>query len=160
MKEINIHTKVKVYESIHDLGEIEQQLITAATEAMEQSYSPYSKFTVGAAALLEDGTIIKGSNQENAAYTMCICAERVALAAVSNVLPKQKVLKMAVTAQNDQGTVTTPVSPCGACRQVLSETEYTQGDKIELILFAVDGPIYILASANDLLPLSFDPSFL
>lgn len=127
---------------------------------LSKSYSPYSKFQVSAAILLENGKILTGANQENAAYTMCICAERVALAAASSEYPEIPVKAMAITVKNKLNPVKSPAAPCGACRQVLSETEDRFNNKIKIFLQGEEGEIFELASAKDLLPLFFDSSWL
>ena len=109
--------------SYDELSEADRQLIDAAKEATSQSYAPYSHFAVGAAALLEDGTVVTGSNQENAAYPSGTCAERTTLFYANSHYPDQGVKALAIAARNTQGFLDSPIPPCGACRQVLLETE-------------------------------------
>lgn len=160
MKEITIQTKLIVYDQLEELTKDDIHLIKRAKDALKLSYSPYSNFKVGASILLEDGTIVLGSNQENAAYPMCLCAERTALATCNNNHENQKLIKIAVTVKSGSHTVKSPASPCGACRQVLLEQEQRQDTPIEVIMHGEEGQIYVLKSVKDLLPISFDPSFL
>jgi len=135
-------------------------LVATAKEATNNSYAPYSNFYVGAAALLEDGTVVTGSNFENASYPLCLCAERVALASIHSQYPDAVVKMMAVTARNPKAALVEPVAPCGACRQVLLEYEQKQKSKIEIIMFGEEGKIAICESVASLLPMAFDHSFL
>lgn len=151
------------YESFAEpegLSEADRELLAAASEALQHSYSPYSNFKVGAAARLEDGTIARGWNTENAAYPMCICAEPAALAAAANLRPGMAVTAMAVTVKSSMQIVNTPASPCGSCRQQLTEHEGRFGTKLRLILRGETGPVFVIASAADLLPFGFSGKLL
>ena len=159
-KQLEIKTLITVYQNMEELPEMDALLLREAGKALDKSYAPYSQFEVGAAAKLEDGTIISGANQENAAYPMCLCAEQVCLAAVRSAQPKATVVAMAITVRNDANPVGQPAAPCGSCRQVLSETEDRQKKPVRLILRGESGTIYVVNTAKDLLPLSFDQSFL
>ena len=160
MKKFDIKTAVTVYNSPQELPEQYQILLQAAKEGLKKSYSPYSNFKVSAAILLENGEILTGANQENAAYTMCLCAERVALATANTNFPEVPVKAIAVTIKNPEKVVEQPAAPCGACRQVLSETEDRFDNKIKIFMQGETGDIYRMESAKDLLPLFFDSSFL
>lgn len=160
MKKITVTTTIEVYEKIELLPEVWQKLLHQAISALDDAYAPYSNFTVGAAILLENGEIVKGSNQENAAYSLCLCAERVALAAAAARFPAVKIKALAVTVNNLKLEINQPVSPCGACRQVLSEVMDRQGEHIKVLMQGKSGPIYMMESAKDLLPLSFTSDFL
>ena len=108
-----------IYEYSEDeLSSIDRQLIDAARQATERSYAPYSHFHVGAALLLENGEIITGCNQENAAFPVTICAERNALFTAGNLYPDVKIEAIAIAARNAQGFLSHPISPCGSCRQI------------------------------------------
>lgn len=155
MEKRTISCDIHIAKSLETLTTSDQELVKAARAALELSYSPYSNFKVGAAALLEDGTIVKGANQENAAYPMCICAERSVLSITSNSYMGKKVVVMAIVVYNPNQKITVPASPCGACRQVLSETEDRQKAPIRLLLTSDIDETWILNSAKDLLPLSF-----
>jgi len=160
MKEIKHFTQFQSYKDINELTEVDRNLVLLAREALKDAYAPYSKFQVGAAILLDNGQTIKGSNQENAAYPMCLCAERVALSAVASVAPSSIVKTMAITAKSPSVTINQPISPCGACRQVICETEMKQREAIRVILQGEEGEIYIFNSSKDLLPLFFDGTYL
>lgn len=155
MKQENqLFTPYKVINDIESLEISDKLLLQKAIEASQLAYAPYSKFYVGAALELLDGTIVMGSNQENASYPLCLCAERVALAAASNYNIAVKTI--AVMARNPRAILTKPISPCGACRQVILETERRFDQKIRIILYGETGEVYLIESGQDLLPLSFD----
>jgi cytidine deaminase len=147
----HISTSYDVYQSINDLEEKDQFLLEKAKEAMVNAYAPYSKFNVGAALELDNGIIISGNNQENAAYPSGLCAERTAVFYASSQYPHQKITAIAVVAQNNSAE---PVSPCGACRQALAEYELKFKHPIRVILGS-SGKVYVLKSVESLLPLMF-----
>ncbi|MEL6142249.1 MAG: cytidine deaminase [Bacteroidota bacterium] len=136
------------------------ELLKSAVKVLPSAYAPYSNFHVAAAARLKNGEIVTGFNTENAAYPMCLCAERAALAAAASKYPTTPVVSLAVTVKLPGRIIDTPASPCGACRQVLAEHEQRYGHKMEIILRGEAGPIYVLNSASDLLPLGFGAEFL
>ncbi len=143
------------FASIDDLDSESKYLVHKAKEATHHSYSPYSKFQVGAALILDDNTIITGANQENASYPLCMCAERVALYSLGAQFPEKKIVKMAVVAHKKNHKELTPAAPCGACRQVLVEYEQRQQSKIQ-ILFMTDEMAWLkYPDAESLLPGSF-----
>lgn len=152
MEEIKIEISLKRLETAALSNEY-QRLRDLATCAARGAYAPYSHFKVGAAIALNDGTMMIGSNQENIAYPSGLCAERVALFAASASYPDQSVEAIAIIAMRD-GIVQSFISPCGACRQVLLETEQRYGHSIRILLCGKDESI-LVASAKDLLPLSF-----
>lgn len=160
MKKVEIKTQITVFDSMEELSNSEANLMHKAIEVKQSAYAPYSKFKVGAAFLLEDGTIVTGNNQENAAYPSGICAERVAVWKVASEYPNHKILKLAITASSSSQTTKEPVAPCGACRQTLSEYELKQKDKIEVFFMGEVGKIIKTDSLLDLLPIAFDKSFL
>ena len=130
-------------------------LVKAAQDATGGSWSPYSGFKVGAALLLDDGTIVTGSNQENAAYPSGLCAERTALFAAGHSYPGKAVTALAIAARNDKGFTAQPITPCGACRQVLAETEQRGGRPIRYILYGTEGTMIIEGGTDTLLPFCF-----
>lgn len=134
-------------------------LLEKAREAAKNAYAPYSKFYVGAAVLLENGEMIMGNNQENAAYPSGLCAERVALFYANASFPDVPVKTIAITAIDEGGNVHDIVSPCGSCRQVMLETEAKFNKPLTIIL---DGKktIRALTGVESLLPLSFKPEYL
>ncbi|WBO85815.1 cytidine deaminase [Hymenobacter yonginensis] len=126
----------------------------AARTATDQAYAPYSHFHVGASLLLDDGTIFRGTNQENAAFPSGLCAERTALFGLAASQPERRILGMAVAARPAAGDFV-PVSSCGACRQVMAEYEHRQKQAIPLLMPGPDGSIYRFRSLSDLLPFGF-----
>jgi len=160
MKKVEIITQIVVFDSIEELPKTSKLLMDKAIEAKKTAYAPYSKFKVGAALLLENGTIVSGNNQENAAYPSGICAERVAIWKASSEYPNQKIIELAITASSSSQITKEPVAPCGACRQTLSEYEIKQKDKIEVYFMGEVGKVIKTNSVLDLLPIAFDKSFL
>lgn len=152
MKEIKLETSVKVYKA-EEISDEERRLVQAAVEATEHSYAPYSNFHVGAAALLADGTIVTGSNQENAAYPSGLCAERVALFHAGHQYPEIPVVALAIAATTG-GKQVDNIAPCGACRQVLLETEQRYDRPIKVLLCGAQ-QVMVVPSSASLLPLCF-----
>ncbi len=152
--------KVKVIQTEDELTPLEKTVIEKAKNATYQSYAPYSKFHVGAAALLDDGTIVSGSNQENCAYPSGICAERTTVFYANSQYPDKSITMLCIAARNEHGDfLTRPISPCGACRQVLLESEKRQNSLMKIILYGTS-EILLIESASQLLPIQFDQSFL
>lgn len=135
-----------------------QHLVEAAADASTRAYAPYSNFHVGAALRLSGGGMVTGNNQENASFPAGICAERTALHAALSQDPAAVVVEMAVSVPS--APADRPVSPCGICRQALLEQEHRQGAPIRIYLASAGGKVIELQRAGDLLPLSFDASFL
>lgn len=156
MKELTITAIIKVYQ-YQELEKADQALLSTAMEATAHSYAPYSRFSVGAAALLNDGTVVTGSNQENAAYPSGLCAERTTLFYANSRYPDQPVKTLAIAARTEKDFIETPIPPCGACRQVILETEKRYNQPIRILLYGKEC-IYEIKSIGDLLPLSFDAS--
>ena len=160
MKDITISTQFSVFDSVSELPNDIQNLMTQAIEVRKNAYAPYSKFRVGAALLLDNGKIVLGSNQENAAYPSGLCAERVAVFQAGSVYPDAKILKMAITAASDNNQTTSPIRPCGSCRQSIAEYEIKQDFPIEIYFMGEIGAIYKSDSLKNLLPFMFDKNFL
>ncbi|MBX9888249.1 MAG: cytidine deaminase [Flavobacteriaceae bacterium] len=160
MKNITITTDLTVYNSINELPKATQQLMEQAIAIRKKAYAPYSKFRVGAAILLDNGEVILGSNQENAAYPSGLCAERVAIFYAGSMYPEAKIVQMAITAASDTTKTETPIPPCGACRQSIAEYEIKQDSPIEIYFMGESGDIYKSNSLKNLLPLMFDKNFL
>ena len=160
MKKIKIATSGYVYDSIEELSPDDKNLMEEAIKATQNSYSPYSKFRVGAALLMEDDSIIIGSNQENAAYPSGMCAERVAIWKAGATFPDKKVKKIAIAANSPNKIVDKPVGPCGACRQALLEYEVKQEEPMEILFMGEVGQVVKVESITALLPFSFDGSYL
>lgn len=154
MKTISLTTEVEVYQDAEELSFFDQKLIQAAKDICTQAYAPYSEFNVGAAILLNNGEIITGNNQENAAYPSGLCAERVAMFYANAQYPNEGIKAIAIIAMNEDGIIENPVAPCGACRQVLLESEIRFKQNYEVILVG-QSAINKLKSSKDLLPLSF-----
>lgn len=155
MKERKFEFSFEVYDSIDELDAEDRQLLTEARDATDRAYAPYSNFRVGAAAKLENGQIVTGTNQENASYPVGICAERVLLSAVSSLYPGVPVTTMAVSYQSNKVKSDHPISPCGMCRQALLEFEGRTSKLIRLVLAGIKGKIYVIRSVSQLLPLAF-----
>ena len=155
MKENKFEFNYKVYDSIDELPEDKRQLLQQAREVTAHAYAPYSKFQVGAVALMANGEKVNGSNQENASFPAGLCAERVLLATVSGLYPKIPIDTIAISYRSDQQKSDHPISPCGICRQSLQEFESRVNQPIQLILGGMEGPVYIIDSASRLLPLAF-----
>ncbi|MCC9167155.1 cytidine deaminase [Pontibacter harenae] len=153
--ELNINITIDVLESEEELTAQEKEALQVAQEAANDAYAPYSNFLVGASLLLEDGSIFRGSNQENAAYPSGLCAERTALFGMSAQYPNKKIKLLAVTARRLSEEKFLPAMPCGACRQVMSEYEHKQQEAIPVILQGPEGTFYRCHSVSDLLPLQF-----
>jgi len=147
------------YASEAELNLEDKELINQAKEASGRAYSPYSKFSVGAAVLLDNGKIIQGNNQENAAYPSGLCAERVALFYANANYLESKVLTIAIAAKSGGIFTKLPVTPCGSCRQVILETGNRFKQKIKIILYGED-KIQIIEDAGNLLPISFGEEYL
>ena len=160
MKEINITATFTAFDSLNDLPNDVQSLMHEAVEIRKNAYAPYSNFRVGTAILLDNGKIILGSNQENAAFPSGLCAERVAIYHAGSVYPNAKIVKMAISAASDSNTTDAPIPPCGACRQSIAEYEFKQETPIEIYFMGEIGAIYKSDSLKNLLPLAFDKKFL
>ncbi len=160
MKNIRIEINLEVFETISDLPSSIQTLMNKAHEARENAYAPYSQFKVGAALQLDTGEIILGNNQENAAYPSGLCAERVAIFHAGATHPNATITSMAISAKSLKNKVTSPVAPCGACRQVLAEYEVKQDAFMAIYFMGESGKIVKSNSIKDLLPLIFDNTFL
>ena len=140
---------------LEDLDLESKYLAHKAKDAANHAYAPYSKFQVGAAVLLEDGTIVTGTNQENAAYPSGMCAERVALYSAIAQHPEAIITKIAVIARRKGNKDLVPATSCGACRQVMLEFEVRQGKTFEVIMQNQDTQWVKAMSAESLLPFSF-----
>lgn len=159
MKEMILQTKVLVC-TYEELKDSDKEIIDAARAATANSYAVYSHFNVGAAARLGNGTIVSGTNQENAAYPSGICAERTTLFWANSQYPNDPVETLAIAARTEHGELETPIPPCGACRQVILETEKRFGNCIRIILYGSRQCYIIEDGIKALLPLSFNADFL
>lgn len=159
MKEMILQTRVKVC-SYEELTVQDKEVVDEARTATTGSYAIYSHFNVGAAVRLGNGVIVRGSNQENAAYPSGICAERTTLFWANSQYPNEPVEVLAIAARTENGELQVPIPPCGACRQVILETEKRYGNTIRIILYGVKQCYIIEDGIKALLPLSFDAGFL
>ena len=159
MKQISINTTISVL-SKDELSQEETSLMSQAFEARSKAYAPYSKFTVGAAILLDNGIVIQGSNQENAAYPSGLCAERVAIYYAGATYPNAKIVKMFITASPLDRDLDEPIPPCGSCRQAIAEYEFKQDTPIVIFFMGAKGDVFKSDSLKNLLPLVFDKNHL
>lgn len=152
MKEINWSATYQIAQ-LNELSESDQLLIEKAQRSREQAYAPYSRYKVGAAALLDNGEVFLGNNQENAAYPSGLCAERVALFSAGAQFPSNSIVSLAIFT-NAHGDV--PATSCGSCRQVMSEFEQRQESNIRVLFCDSDENVLISSSVRDILPFSFE----
>ncbi len=154
MKKVELKTSIRECQ-FDELSQAEQHLIEQAIEATNRSYAPYSKFSVGACLLLNNGVEVIGCNQENAAYPVGLCAERSAIFAAGAQYPDVPVRMIAIAARTPEGELQDePVSPCGSCRQVLIETETRFSQEVRILLYGRNR-IYVIDGIKQLMPLSF-----
>jgi cytidine deaminase len=151
----NITISWSEYKDISELSPEDRELVIAARDISVKAYAPYSGFNVGAAVKLDDGTIVTGTNVENAAFPSGICAERNALATAVSNYPLRIPLAIAIAARNSNGLTADPVSPCGNCRQVIAEEEFRNGKPIRVILTG-SNRFQVIEKGGDLLPLQFN----
>ncbi|TAG04563.1 MAG: cytidine deaminase [Cytophagia bacterium] len=152
--------QIEVHQNLQTLSSTWQHLWQKATQSCENAYAPYSNFWVGVAILLENNEIIEGVNQENAAYPSGLCAERVALFRAGIQFPHQKIKMMAIAARKADNPQMLPVTPCGACRQVMIEFENKQKTPIQVLFQGAESEYYIVDTTAHLLPLQFNASSL
>jgi len=155
MAHCDLYIRFERFTGRHELLAQDAALLAAADQALKEAYAPYSKFRVGAAARLSDGSLLKGSNQENASYPTGICAERVLLSAVSALHPKMIVHTLAITYEGDGLSSAYPLAPCGLCRQTIAEYEERYQHPIRLLLAGQTGEVLLFAAGSDLLPFKF-----
>jgi cytidine deaminase len=155
MNVLNFNISYETYENFNELSEGDKLLCAKAEEALNTSYSPYSKFKVGTAILLENGEVVLGSNQENVAYPSGLCAERVALFTIGAANPGAVVKSMAITAYTENFEIKNPVTSCGACLQVMAEFEQKQQSPINVIFYCLNGKIMKVKGIKSLLPFVF-----
>jgi cytidine deaminase len=160
MKEIKIESIFTVFDNIEELPEEVSLLMQKAIDARQNAYAPYSKFSVGAAILLDNNEIVVGNNQENASYPSGLCAERTAIYYASANFPDAKIVRMAITGGSKSKQTIEPIPPCGSCRQSISEYEVKQDAPIEIYFMGETGKVVKSNSLANLLPLGFDKSFL
>jgi cytidine deaminase len=155
MKIRNITIRLEEYETEDKLNESEKLLLEKANASLQNAYAPYSEFKVGAAVLLDNGEIVLGNNQENAAYPSGLCAERVALFQAKSVYPDTEIKAVAITAYSEHFHINHPITPCGGCRQVIAEVEGRQNKSIRIIMKGQTGAVHVVDGIQNLLPLMF-----
>ena len=153
MENIKIEINMQFCQT-EELTPDEQELVQQAIRATNNAYARYSHFHVGAAIRLSDGSIVIGANQENAAFPSGLCAERTAIFAAQAQRPEEAITSLAIAARNEKGLMADPVTPCGACRQVILEMEDRYRRPVQILLYGTRGT-YRIKSVKDLMPLSF-----
>lgn len=155
MKNEEFSFKYQVFESIEQLNIEDAYLLTEARKITQFAYAPYSNFKVGAYAKLMNGEMVSGTNQENAAYPVGICAERTLMSAASALFPEVGIKTIAISYDNMKGKSDHPISPCGICRQSFFEFQERTKNPIRIILSGQEGKVLLIENAADLLPLVF-----
>lgn len=155
MKKQELKISFTSFQNTDELNKKDQKLVEKAIKATKTAYAPYSEFYVGAALQLANGKIIIGSNQENSAYPSGLCAERVALFQAGTLFPDIAIETLVITARTKGKKLKTIANPCGACRQVMSESTMRQNNPFRIILIGENGQGYIFDSVDALLPFSF-----
>ena len=153
------HREIKIQYTEYRTDELSEEfssLVSQSVVAQNSSYSPYSNFSVGAAILLENNSIVLGSNQENAAYPSGLCAERVAIYSCGAHYPKDKILAIAISANSSKFDIKDLLAPCGACRQSMMEFEFKQNAPIKVLLKGIGNQVVEFNSIKDLLPIPFN----
>ena len=159
-KKIKIESFLEVYSNKDELPEAISSLMDVAIDARDKAYAPYSDFYVGAAILLDNGEVISGSNQENAAYPSGLCAERTAIYYAGAKYPNAQMLAMAITATAKDKPTTRPIPPCGSCRQAIAEYEIKQNKAIALYFMGKRGEVMKSDSLENLLPFLFTSKYI
>lgn len=155
MKKIKIDTLLYSFESPNKLPQEVISLMNHAVNARENAYAPYSNFQVGAAVLLSSGTVVLGSNQENAAYPSGLCAERTAVFSAGANYPNDDIVCVCISASSTLKDTLEPIPPCGACRQSLLEYENRQNTDIPIYFMGKSGEVIQSPSVKNLLPFIF-----
>lgn len=158
MKENKYEFSYKVFNDINELDKKDADLLIRARKVTKDAYAPYSNFHVGAVAILSNGEIVAGTNQENASYPVGICAERVLLGSVATLHPNIPIESIAISYEGNGVKSDHPISPCGMCRQALLEYENRLNKPIRLILSGQEGKVFVIRSAGLLLPFAFTSS--
>ena len=153
MKDIELNFRMQFCQ-LEELADDDRQLVEKAIGATQNSYAPYSNFHVGACLRLADGREVIGANQENAAFPSGLCAERSAVFAAQSMFPEEAITALAIAARNENGLTAQPVSPCGACRQVILEMEDRYKQDVRILLYGTEG-VLVSKGISPLLPLRF-----
>ena len=155
MEQKEIHITYSQFGSVEEMNAEDRELVSESIKAMSGAYAPYSHFHVGAAVRLSNGQIVRGANQENAAFPSGLCAERTAMFAASSKYPDKDMLSIAIAGGVHGRLGSTPASPCGACRQVMAQYQTKSGKPMSIIMVA-DGKILKFEKVDDLLPMIFN----
>ena len=155
MEQKEIHITYSQFGSVEEMNAEDRELVSESIEAMSGAYAPYSHFHVGAAVRLSNGQIVRGANQENAAFPSGLCAERTAMFAASSKYPDKDMLSIAIAGGVHGRLGSTPASPCGDCRQVMAQYQTKSGKPMSIIMVA-DGKILKFEKVDDLLPMIFN----
>lgn len=155
MTEKQINIRFHEYSSMEELSKEDKELALAAIEAMRGSYAPYSHFNVGAAVRLSNGIIVKGANQENAAFPSGLCAERTAMFSAGATYPDKAMVSIAIAGGVMGRLAKAPATPCGACRQVMAQYQLKGGQDMSVLMVG-NGQIWKFDRVDDILPLIFD----
>ena len=155
MRKVTLELGFIEYSSLEEMDPQDQEVVKAAIEAQKGSYAPYSNFNVGAAVRLEDGTIVKGANQENAAYPSGLCAERTAMFAAGATYPGIPMTTLAIVGGFGFTLSETPCTPCGGCRQVMAEYQTAGKRPLSVIMFGTE-KTWKFEKVDDILPFIFD----
>ena len=155
MTDKEIHIKFREYGSVEEMNPEDRELAAEAVKAMSGAYAPYSHFHVGAAVRMSNGQIVRGANQENAAFPSGLCAERTAMFAASARYPDKDMLGIAIAGGVMGRLALEPVTPCGACRQVMAQYQAKSGKPMSVIMISAD-KIWKFDKVDDILPLIFD----
>ena len=151
----------EVFDDISKLDEKDAWLLREARNVTENAYAPYSEFHVGAVAMLANGQVVAGTNQENASYPVGICAERVLLGNAATLYKDVPIETLAISyvskSKTEEIKSDHPISPCGMCRQALLEYETRTKKPIRLILSGQEGKVFVIKTAGYLLPFAFKP---
>jgi cytidine deaminase len=150
-----IHIAYEEYKSIDELNAEDRELASEAIKAMEGAYAPYSHFHVGAAVRMSNGQIVRGANQENAAFPSGLCAERTAMFAAGAQYPEENILSIALAGGMMGHLGNQPATPCGACRQVMAQYQHKSGKPMSVIMIAAD-KVWKFEKVDDILPLIFN----
>lgn len=155
MTEQKINISYEEYASIDELNAEDRELAQAAIEGMKGSYAPYSHFNVGAAVRMTNGQIVRGANQENAAFPSGLCAERTAMFAASAKYPGKEMVSLALVGGIYGRITDEPATPCGACRQVMAQYQTRAGKPMSVIMVGAKR-VWKFSRVDDILPLIFD----
>jgi len=155
MEKRTLKIKYEYFDGPEQLENRERELFLQSREVLNQAYAPYSRFMVGCVVELSNGEIVTGVNQENAAFPSGFCAEMTALGRAGSTFPGVSVKSIFVCCNSLDFEVIAPVSPCGSCRQVITEWESRYDKSIRIVFGGYNGPVIAVNSVADILPFGF-----